>query len=117
MGGVESTPDETETTTPIRTTTTTTIKTPTNPPTYTQGPTYTQFTPKTTQYTPTYPEITIIREALRENDNKLQNMRYNLIDKQVDLNNITNRLNNLNFNLSSLNKKSKYTASGELTFY
>ena len=63
------------------------------------------------------PEITIIKEALRESNDKLQLTRYDIIDKQKEIQNLTNRLNNLQFNISSLKQKSIYTATGELNFY
>ena len=63
------------------------------------------------------PEITIIKEALRESNDQLQLTRYDIIDKQKEIQNLTNRLNNLQFNISSLKQKSIYTATGELNFY
>ena len=65
----------------------------------------------------TYPEITVIKEALKENDSKLETIRYNILDKQEELNLLTNKLNNINFNISSLNKTPKYSAEGALKFY
>ena len=68
----------------------------------------------------TYPNTThanILEIALKENDNKLQNIRYDIIDEQEKLNNIINRLNNLKFTINSLKSKNKYTAAGDLSFY
>ena len=65
----------------------------------------------------TYPEITIINEALKENDGKLENIRYNVLDKQEDINLLTNKLNNINFNINTLKKQPIYSATGELKFY
>ena len=76
--------------------------------------------PTTTAYirrSARYPEITIIKEALRENNNKLQNVRYDIIDSSDEINTLTNRLNNLLFNIETLKKQPKYSAAGELTFY
>ena len=65
----------------------------------------------------TYPEITILKEALKENDNKLYNIRYDSLSKQDKLNELTKRLNNINYSISSLNQNPQYKASGELKFY
>ena len=64
-----------------------------------------------------YPEITTIKEALKENDKNLQSARYDIINNSDEINTLTNRLNNLLFNINSLKKKPNYSASGELTFY
>jgi len=65
----------------------------------------------------TYPEITILKEALKENDNKLYNIRYDSLSKQDKLNELTKRLNNINYSISSLKQNPQYKASGELKFY
>jgi hypothetical protein len=65
----------------------------------------------------TYPEITILKEALKENDNKLYNIRYDSLSKQDKLNELTKRLKNINYSISSLNQNPQYKASGELKFY
>ena len=58
-----------------------------------------------------------VAEALDANNNKLTNIRYDIMEKQDTLNEITNRLNNLKFNITSLNKTSKYGANGNMIFY
>jgi len=76
--------------------------------------------PITTQPAPTYapyPEFTIIKEALKENNDKLYTHRFDIIDTQETLNKLTNRLNNLQLKLSSLKQNPMYDASGKLTFY
>ena len=65
----------------------------------------------------TYPEITILKEALKENDNKLYTIRYDSLSKQDKLNELTKRLNNINYSISSLKQNPQYKASGELKFY
>ena len=76
--------------------------------------------PITTQPAPTepeYPTITIINEALKENNNNLFNHRYTIIDTQETLNTLTNKLNNLKLKLNILKQNPLYSASGKLTFY
>ena len=65
----------------------------------------------------TYPEITILKEALKENDNKLYTIRYDSLSKQDKLNELTKRLKNINYSISSLKQNPQYKASGELKFY
>lgn len=65
----------------------------------------------------TYPEITILKEALKKNDNKLYNIRYDSLSKQDKLNELTKRLNNINYSISSLQQNPQYKGSGELKFY
>ena len=65
----------------------------------------------------TYPEITILREALKENNDKLYDIRYDSLSKQDRLNELTKRLNNINYSISTLNQNPQYKASGELKFY
>ena len=76
--------------------------------------------PITTEPAPTkppYPTVTIISEALKENSNKLDIQRYEIIDTQQTLNDLTARLNNIKLKLNSINKKPMYSASGDLTFF
>ena len=67
----------------------------------------------------TYPEITIIKEALKENDNKLNTIRYDSLTTQDKINDLTKRLNKVNYSISTIKSKNKpnYSASGELTFF
>jgi len=65
----------------------------------------------------TYPEITILKEALKENDNELDLVRYDSLNKQDKISNLTKRLNDINYSISTIKQNSKYKASGELTFY
>ena len=66
-----------------------------------------------TSTTTTNPNILDI--ALKENENKIQDARYTIMDEQENLNSIINRLNNLKFAINTL--KNKYTVAGDLTFY
>jgi len=66
---------------------------------------------------PQYPQITIIEEALKENNNKLYEQRFNIIDTQDTLNTLTNKLNTLKLKLNTLTQKPLYSASGKITFY
>ena len=63
--------------------------------------------------------ITIIKEALKENDNKLNTIRYDSLTTQDKLNDLTKRLNKVNYSISTIKLKNKpnYSASGELTFF
>jgi hypothetical protein len=72
-----------------------------------------------TMNTMTYPEMTIIKEALKQNDNKLANIRYNNLSNQDKINDKTERLNKLNYSISTLTQKNKpnYNASGALNFF
>ena len=76
--------------------------------------------PITTEPAPTkppYPTITIVSEALKENSNKLDTERYEIIDTQQTLNALTARLNNIKLTLNSIKQKPLYSASGNLTFF
>jgi hypothetical protein len=66
---------------------------------------------------PYYPQITIIEEALKENNDKLYVQRFNIIDTQDTLNTLTNKLNTLKLKLNTLKQKPLYSASGNITFY
>ena len=66
---------------------------------------------------PYYPQITIIEEALKENNDKLYVQRFNIIDTQDTLNTLTNKLNTLKLKLNTLKQKPLYSASGKITFY
>ena len=66
----------------------------------------------------TYPENTIIKEALKESNNKIQNIRYNIIDRQEELDTLTNKFNRLNKNISKIKTSSNYVPDDKtLTFY
>ena len=73
--------------------------------------------PTTTSPNPTTTRPSALEISLQESDDKLQNIRYNIIDEQETLNNIINRLNNLKFTINTLKSKNKYTAAGDITFY
>ena len=66
----------------------------------------------------TYPENTTIKEALKESNNKIQNIRYNIIDRQEELDTLTNKFNRLNKNISKIKTSSNYVPDDKtLTFY
>jgi hypothetical protein len=67
--------------------------------------------------TTTNPNPNILDIALKENEHKLQDARYTIMDEQENLNNIINRLNNLKFAINTLKNRNKYTVAGDLTFY
>jgi hypothetical protein len=76
--------------------------------------------PVTTEPAPTqapYPKITIIQNALDNNNANLNDQRFNVINTQETLNALTNKLNNLKLKLNTLTKKPMYSASGQFTFY
>ena len=74
--------------------------------------------PCNTQPCPTYPENTTLQEALKESNNKIQNIRYNIIDRQEELDTLTNKFNRLNKNISKIKTSSNYVPDDKtLTFY
>ena len=74
--------------------------------------------PCNTQPCPTYPENTTLQEALKESNNKIQNIRYNIIDRQEELDTLTNKFNILNKNISFLKHNKNYVPDDKtLTFY
>ena len=67
---------------------------------------------------PTYPVNTTLQEALKESNNKIQNIRYNIIDRQEKLDTLTNKFNSLNKNISFLKHNKNYVPDDKtLTFY
>ena len=67
---------------------------------------------------PTYPENTAIKEALKESNNKIQNIRYDIINRQEDLDLLTNKFNRLNKNISFLKNNTNYVPDDKtLKFY
>jgi len=67
---------------------------------------------------PTYPINTTLQEALKESNNKIQNIRYNIIDRQEKLDTLTNKFNRLNKNISKIKTTSNYIPDDKtLTFY
>jgi len=77
-----------------------------------------QTMPCNTQPCPTYPENTTLQEALKESNNKIQNIRYNIIDRQEELDTLTNKFNILNKNISFLKHNKNYVPDDKtLTFY
>ena len=67
---------------------------------------------------PTYPVNTVIQEALKESNNQLQNIRYDIINRQETLDLLTNKFNRLNKNISFLQNNSKYIPDDKtLKFY
>ena len=67
---------------------------------------------------PTYPENTAIKEALKESNNKIQNIRYDIINRQEDLDFLTNKFNRLNKNINKIKTTSKYVSNDKtLQFY
>ena len=74
--------------------------------------------PCNTQPCPTYGENTLLQEALKESNNKIQNIRYNIIDRQEELDTLTNKFNRLNKNISKIKTSSNYVPDDKtLTFY
>jgi len=74
--------------------------------------------PCNTQPCPTYAENTTLQEALKESNNKIQNIRYNIIDRQEELDTLTNKFNRLNKNISFLKHNKNYVPDDKtLTFY
>ena len=74
--------------------------------------------PCNTQPCPTYAENTTLQEALKESNNKIQNIRYNIIDRQEELDTLTNKFNRLNKNISKIKTSSNYVPDDKtLTFY
>ena len=65
----------------------------------------------------TYPEITIIKDALNTNDETLSKIHYNILDKQDILNTLTQKLNNVKINISSLKENNPNNYSNKLIFY
>jgi hypothetical protein len=79
---------------------------------------YAKNIPCNTQPCPTYPENTTIKEALKEQFTNLQDVRYDIIDKQEKLDSITNKFNILNKNISFLKNNTNYIPDDKtLTFY
>ena len=77
-----------------------------------------QTMPCNTQPCPTYGESTTLQEALKESNNKIQNIRYNIIDRQEELDTLTNKFNRLNKNISKIKTSSNYVPDDKtLTFY
>ena len=75
-------------------------------------------TPCNTQPCPIYAENTTLQEALKESNNKIQNIRYNIIDRQEELDTLTNKFNLLNKNISKIKTSSNYVPDDKtLTFY
>jgi hypothetical protein len=71
-----------------------------------------------TEPCPTYPENTVIKEALKLNENNIQNIRYNIIDRQEELDRLTNKFNSLNKNINKIKTSSNYVPDDKtLTFY
>ena len=68
---------------------------------------------------PNGPKPTLLYQTLINNENKIQNIRYNIIDNQEVLYDMINRLNKINLKLNSIKSKSnpRYSTTGELTFY
>ena len=67
---------------------------------------------------PTYPVNTVIQEALKESNNQIQNIRYDIINRQETLDLLTNKFNRLNKNISFLQNNSKYIPDDKtLKFY
>jgi hypothetical protein len=56
-------------------------------------------------------------EALNENNNKINSIRYDNLYRQDKINELTNRLNNINSSINKLTYNPQYKASGELKFY
>jgi len=64
------------------------------------------------------PVNTKLQEALKESNNKIQNIRYNIIDRQEKLDTLTNKFNRLNKNISKIKTTSNYIPDDKtLTFY
>jgi alpha-tubulin suppressor-like RCC1 family protein len=67
---------------------------------------------------PTYPENTAIQEALKDSNSKIQNIRYDIINRQEELDLLTNKFNRVNKNISFIKNNTKYIPDDEtLTFY
>ena len=63
-------------------------------------------------------EYETLQEALKESNNKIQNIRYNIIDRQEELDTLTNKFNRLNKNISKIKTSSNYVPDDKtLTFY
>jgi hypothetical protein len=74
--------------------------------------------PCNTQPCPIYAENTTLQEALKESNNKIQNIRYNIIDRQEELDTLTNKFNLLNKNISFLKHNKNYVPDDKtLKFY
>jgi hypothetical protein len=133
--GVLTTNQPTTTQAPTTTKAPVTTQTPTQAPTTTQATSTTQeptttpmniLSPNTTLPSPiiTTPATTkinlaLLNQTLTSSDEILQTERYNIINNQENLYDISNRLNNLNFKLKTLNSTNtpNYATTGELTFY
>ena len=71
-----------------------------------------------TQPCPTYPENTTIKEALKESNDKIQNIRYDIINRQEELDLLTKKFNQLNKNISKIKTTSNYIPNDKtLNFY
>ena len=60
------------------------------------------------QACPTYPINTIIQEALKESNDRIQESRYKIIDTQYEIDNLNNDLNIEHKNISFLKNNAKY---------
>ena len=77
-----------------------------------------QSRPCNTGPCPTYPENTTLQEALKESNNKIQNIRYDIINRQERLDALTHKFNSLNKNISKIKLTSNYIPDDKtLTFY
>ena len=56
-------------------------------------------------------------EALNENNNKINSIKYNNLSRQDKINELSNRLNNINRIIDKIKYNPQYKASGELKFY
>jgi hypothetical protein len=67
---------------------------------------------------PTYPENTAIKEALKDSNNKIQKIRYDIINRQEELDLLTNKFNRVNKNISKIKTTSNYIPDNNtLKFY
>jgi hypothetical protein len=67
---------------------------------------------------PTYPENTAIKEALKDSNSKIQKIRYDIINRQEELDLLTNKFNRVNKNISFIKNNTNYIPDDEtLTFY
>ena len=67
---------------------------------------------------PTYPENTAIKEALKDSNNKIQKIRYDIINRQEELDFLTNKFNRVNKNISKIKTTSNYIPDNNtLKFY
>ena len=74
--------------------------------------------PCNTQPCPTYSENITIKESLKESNDKIQNIRYDIINRQEELDLLTNKFNKLNKNISFIKNNTNYIPDDKtLKFY